>query len=1345
MPEGKHTQLRGRFRIDAELARGGMGAVFSALDTATGQQVALKRLSPDAPAAARVLFEREFCVLLSLRHPRIIEVYEYGLDEAGPFYTMELLDGSDLRELAPLPALTACRYLRDVASSLALLHARRLLHRDVSARNVRLRADGSCKLLDFGALTSFGTSDQIVGTPPAIPPEAISGQALDQRMDLYSLGALGYYLLTGRHAYPARSVQTLPDAWASQVVPPSFFVKDIPKELEALILQLLALDLLARPTSASEVIDRLNAIASLPPDHDAQIAGAYFRGAQLVERGRELARADRAIARAKEGHGRTWVLEARAGVGKTRMLDEISLRAQLAGMVALRADAARHAGRLGTVRALLSQLVRLHPQLCARVLEDDLPQLTAVWPELAQPSAAPAMPAGTFSEETWQRLTGTIEERLFALARAQPLLIAVDNVPQCDNHSAAVLMALSRRARGASLLIITTARLPRLEQTPALRGLYSAATAITLQGLSPQGTQLLLRSAFGDVPNTQRTASRLHQATHGNPKHTLKLLERWVSEGLVQYMGGSFSLPLSIPPTALLTQDQVDSERFVTCSPGAVEIACSLAQLEEPVALTTCLAIQAAQRDSRSVHSAIDELLRAEILVQTAQGLCFHNKRLRTLSSAALPPETRVSVHARIAQHLLETGDGSFECEALAGLQLVRAGEGLRGAQLVAAAARRAVAEDVSAPRLAKQSPALEAALEVYRELGRSELEQLDLLVPLVLSSYEISLAFALRYGDATLRALERTLGLDALRAQPEPVTVEALLGMLGTAPRLAPGQERTASTPDALTLIGWLVRAVATLVSVSGAAIDHEAEARYIEPLRPFQLLGPENPAALVFDVCSLLIALTEDRFAQTHRGWSEMLGRLQRASGFPPSVRETFLATATFALGLLESQLDDDRGLARIAELERMDSPRAKLSAAQLSFLYYGFRGDMNKSDAYRERLEAHAVQHGSAWQMEVWSSCTATAMYGITRDVSGTKRMLAQLDRLRRQMPSLDHYWERAAASQHLLTGAPARAAEIYEQNLARSGPRERVGWAAVRGGWAAALNDLGQHARAREILEETLLLCAEDLDYVALFLRVQTELCRALSGLGEHDAAQRELDRLFARFQPNNNPLTLGILHGVAAELALRRADIIAFEHHLNMMQTYYAPTQNPALVAQGDRLRNMHASLLAGGDPRGLAPLTGQLHSPGSTTLLTTVHGTVERKQRALELVATQSDAREAYLFARGFYDEPVLLSTLGGRQPSSQLLEAVRQMFEVIPEDSDETAMASGALTTTAEPMLGYRLLPLIVVLDAKRKLIGAIAVCGGKHYRPVSHALLGELGMQLYRAGDMVSARTLG
>src|SRR5690349_8175771 len=109
-----------------------MGAVYRAHDRTHDRDVALKRLLSEGDTRRRTrMFEREFYALCGLKHPRIIEVYEYGIDQQGAYYTMELLSGRDLRELAPLPYRTACRYLRDVANSLALLHARGLLHRDI--------------------------------------------------------------------------------------------------------------------------------------------------------------------------------------------------------------------------------------------------------------------------------------------------------------------------------------------------------------------------------------------------------------------------------------------------------------------------------------------------------------------------------------------------------------------------------------------------------------------------------------------------------------------------------------------------------------------------------------------------------------------------------------------------------------------------------------------------------------------------------------------------------------------------------------------------------------------------------------------------------------------------------------------------------------------------------------------------------------------------------------------------------------------------------------------------------------------------------------------------------------
>lgn len=164
--QGKLTD-EGRYEVQAEIAAGGMGAVYRVFDRVAGEVRALKRARLDGEMRRFAIeaLEREYQVLASLDHPRIIRVFDYGVDDRGPFYTMELLEGQDLRRAAPLPFRAACMYLRDIATSLALLHGRRLIHRDLSPSNVRLTPDGHCKLLDFGALTGFGVASRLVGTP----------------------------------------------------------------------------------------------------------------------------------------------------------------------------------------------------------------------------------------------------------------------------------------------------------------------------------------------------------------------------------------------------------------------------------------------------------------------------------------------------------------------------------------------------------------------------------------------------------------------------------------------------------------------------------------------------------------------------------------------------------------------------------------------------------------------------------------------------------------------------------------------------------------------------------------------------------------------------------------------------------------------------------------------------------------------------------------------------------------------------------------------------------------------------------------------------------------------------
>jgi len=250
-----------------------MAIVYRVIDESTGRALALKRLSvvDDGRKGYGALFEREFHTLAQLSHPSVIEVYDYGLDGGVPYYTMELLDGGDLRERSPIPWKQACELIHDVCSSLALLHSRRLLHRDVGPRNIRCTQDGRAKLIDFGAMVPMGPCGQVVGTPPFVPPEAVYRAALDGRTDLYALGATLYYALTKRMAYPARELAQLARVWANKPPLPSTYAHEVPPALDALVMSLISLEPAVRPASAFEVMQKLAAIAASAPKFKRRI------------------------------------------------------------------------------------------------------------------------------------------------------------------------------------------------------------------------------------------------------------------------------------------------------------------------------------------------------------------------------------------------------------------------------------------------------------------------------------------------------------------------------------------------------------------------------------------------------------------------------------------------------------------------------------------------------------------------------------------------------------------------------------------------------------------------------------------------------------------------------------------------------------------------------------------------------------------------------------------------------------------------------------------------------------------------------------------------------------------
>lgn len=261
----------GQYRLARRLGAGGMGEVWLAEHRLLKRPCAVKLIHPDRagdPNAAR-RFEREVRGTAMLTHPNTVEVYDFGRTEDGRlYYVMEYLSGRTLQQLVEedgrLPAPRAVRFLRQVCGALAEAHAAGLVHRDVKPSNVLVCRQGGqsdiAKLLDFGLVSlrrsaepgpSLTQEGDFFGTPGYAAPEQVEDvERADARSDLYAVGAVGYFLLTGRPPFARDTVMKTLLAQAHEPPPPP---KGVAVELAAIVLRCLAKDPAGRFAAASEL------------------------------------------------------------------------------------------------------------------------------------------------------------------------------------------------------------------------------------------------------------------------------------------------------------------------------------------------------------------------------------------------------------------------------------------------------------------------------------------------------------------------------------------------------------------------------------------------------------------------------------------------------------------------------------------------------------------------------------------------------------------------------------------------------------------------------------------------------------------------------------------------------------------------------------------------------------------------------------------------------------------------------------------------------------------------------------------------------------------------------------
>jgi len=530
----------GPYRVLRPLGRGGAAVVYEVEHPSTGERIALKLLTHQLSA---VRFEREYRTLASLTHPNIVRVYEFGFtDDQYPYLTMELLDGVPAQAHAkacgrPGGVTRTAEVVRIgalVAEALEYLHQNRIVHRDLKSSNVLILADGSVKLLDLGTARLLGSTEGItrqgefIGTFTYASPEQLTGQTVDHRSDIYSLGVLLYRLLTGRRPFEVEDPHELarlhieaPPAPLTDIAP------SLPASLADYVLQLLAKRPDQRPRSARLVADYLqqSGLGAAPLSLGPPWAGEL----PLVGRAGETARVEAMLSRAHPGD--MMVLTGPAGSGRSRMLREAVRLARERGLHGYQAAFPGPTG-LGALTPIAWDITR------------ELRREGPTDPSFATlRDAAPAPPAST-RLVLFLELASLIRKR--SGPEGQAVLLALEHLELARPLALQAIAALRSRAveTDLPLIILATTEAPDGELPSMIRRSFPDARALPMSRLDTPAIGKLVSAMLSTDAPAEALAQRLQDATSGWPGYLEGLVRAGVRAGA--RARGRLALPPSV-------------------------------------------------------------------------------------------------------------------------------------------------------------------------------------------------------------------------------------------------------------------------------------------------------------------------------------------------------------------------------------------------------------------------------------------------------------------------------------------------------------------------------------------------------------------------------------------------------------------------------------------------------------------------------------------------------------------------------------------------------------------------------------------------------------------------------
>ncbi|WP_368669583.1 protein kinase [Roseibium sp. RKSG952] len=586
---------------------------------------------------------------------------------------------------------------RSMSETLAYVHGMGVVHRDLKPDNVFVPLDGCPVLVDFGLVTEVRGSigrevmdgtEIFGGSPHYMAPEQIRNETLDARCDLYALGCILYELVTGLKPFSGTRAQVLHGHLERCPVRPSDIVSGVPRQLDELIMSLLAKPLDQRIGYAENVAHVLGDLGAGKPDWAAAVPGAqpYLYRASFVGRSKSRALIEDRLLKAQNGAGQIIVLAGESGAGKTRQASEIASAAAKSGMTVVSCECAN--GGVGEAQAKpttqpLYPFLRLLDQVADRCVEGGqtlfdrllgrhaaaLSEYSASIRSLPWMSVQPDLPK-LEEEQAKERLFEALRHVLTDYARIRPLLLILDDLQWADGLSIEFVQRLTGTGLdGVPMLVLGTIRSEeRMAEIEAIAKSVNV-TELSLEKMALHEVEKMAAGMLAVPELPPAFANFLQERSSGNPFFIAEYLRTAVAEQVLQRdQSGRWSFRHPAPddqshyetlPVPGTLRDLIDLRlgRLSTAARRSVDCAALIGRRYETGIVSAVEMLGEAQ-----AAEVIDELLERQILeIDDKDGFRFLHDKIREVAEALLPQERRRNLHERIAAALERMSQGADE------------------------------------------------------------------------------------------------------------------------------------------------------------------------------------------------------------------------------------------------------------------------------------------------------------------------------------------------------------------------------------------------------------------------------------------------------------------------------------------------------------------------------------------------------------------------------------------------------------------------------------------------------------------------------------------------------------